>query len=236
MRSQQTVFTPGITSSRLWLSVLFVVLTLGGGQPAVAAAELESPKKTVEAFSTRLLATFEKNVGKYKKNPDAFIQEVDHQLSPVVAFDNIARSVMGKYAHQAQPGQLEQFSKTFKNSLLSFYSKALLKLDDTRITIEKIDDVPERTLKEYRDGKARPVPVDMTVKTSTRTVAISYSMIHDEGHWKIRNIIVDGFNIGVTFRTQFDGAMEKHGKIQYVIDHWQQIMDRSATKQSAKKS
>ena len=214
--------------------VWLVVLMLGVLQSAVAAPVLESPKKEVEAFSIRLLATFEKNVGDYKKNPDAFIHEVDHELSPVVAFDSIARGVMGRFARQAQPAQLKQFSKTFKSSLLSFYGKALLKLDDNRITIDKIDDVPEKTLKDYRDGKVRLVSVDMTVKTSKKNVAISYSMIHDDGRWKIRNIIVDGINIGIQFRNQFADAMDKHGKIQYVVDHWQEIMSGNAPQHSGK--
>lgn len=235
MRLQRAVFTSNIALSRLWLCCCVAVLLFGTLQYALAAPLLPSPKKDVEAFSTKLLATFEKNVGEYKKNPDAFIQEVDRELSPVVAFDSIARGVMGRYARQAQPAQLELFSKTFKISLLSFYGKALLKLDDTRITIDKIDDVSEKTLKDYHDGKIRLVPVDMTVKTSTKTVAISYSMIHDDGRWKIRNIIVDGINIGIQFRNQFAEAMDKHGKIQYVVDHWQEIMRGNAPQQSAKK-
>ena len=241
MRLQQAVITSKLAFSHLWVLVCFVVLLFTALQftalqQAQAGPVLDSPKKDVEAFSIRLLATFEKNVGEYKKNPGAFIHEVDHELSPVVAFDAIARGVMGRYARQAQPAQLEQFSKTFKISLLNFYGKALLKLDDTRITIEKIDDVPEKILKDYHDGKVRLVPVDMTVKTSTKTVAISYSMIHADGRWKIRNIIVDGINIGIQFRNQFAEAMDKHRKIQYVVDYWQQIMSGNTQLQSVKKS
>lgn len=205
----------------VWSGVLVAVL-LHWSSSLMAA--LESPKKEVERFSTELLATFEKNVKEYKKNPDAFIKEVNRQLSPVVAFGSIARGVMGKYARRAEPSQIETFSATFKDSLLSFYGKALLKLDDTRITIEKIDDVPEKTLKDYEQGKARLVSVDMMVRTSTRTVAITYSMVHDEGRWKIRNVILDGINVGIQFRNQFADAMEKHGKIQYVVDNWLDIM------------
>ena len=205
---------------QVWFSLLMAGL-LHWSSSAVA---LESPKEDVEKFSTELLATFEKNVKEYKTNPDAFLKEVDRQLTPVVAFDSIARGVMGKYSRRAEPAQISNFSLTFKDSLLSFYGKALLKLDDTRMTIEKIDDVPEKILKDYEQGKARLVPVDMTVKTSTRTVAITYSMVHVEGRWKIRNVLLDGINVGIQFRNQFADAMEKHGKIQYVVNNWQQIM------------
>lgn len=240
MSFQQAISASNSTSahvwSRVWLPVSFVVLLFSALQHSLAAPVVDSPKKEVEAFSTRLLGKFEKNIAKYQKDPDRFIQEVDSELSPVVAFDSIARGVMGRYARQAQPAQLEQFAKTFKSSILDFYARALLKLDDKRITINKIDDIPERTLKDYNDGKIRLVPVDMTVRTSTRTVAISYSMVHKDGRWKIRNIIVDGINIGIQFRNQFAEAMDKHEKIQYVIDHWHEIMKGNVKKQKAKQS
>ena len=189
-----------------------------------SAWALESPKADVEKITKGLLETFEKNVGTYKKNPNAFVQEVSRELTPVVAFDAIARSVMGKYTSQAETKQIALFSTVFRESLLSFYGKALLKLDDTRLTIGKIDDVPKKTLEDYEKGKARLVPVDMVLKTSSRSVSISYSMIHVDNRWKMRNIIVDGISIGKQFRNQFAEAMNKHGKIQYVIDNWLDIM------------
>ena len=197
---------------------------------AVFAAEqtIQSPQQDVETITRELLSTLEKNIDGYKKNNDAFIVEVDRQLSPVVAFDSIARGVMGKYSRRAKPEQIEQFSSVFKNSLISFYGKALLKLDDTRLTIEKVDAVPDAVLSDYKAGKARLVPVDMTVRTSSGTVAISYSMVHQDGRWKLRNIIVDGINIGIQFRNQFADAMSKHNNVQYVVDNWADIMKGNA--------
>ena len=52
-------------------------------------------------------------------------------------------------------------------------------------------------------------------------------MVYLEGGWKIRNIIVDGINIGIQFRNQFAEAMSKYGDIQYVVDHWPDIMKGS---------
>ena len=79
-------------------------------------------------------------------------------------------------------------------------------------------------LHDYQSGKSRLVPVNMTARTSSGTVAITYSMVFQEGRWKLRNIIVDGINIGIQFRNQFAEVMGKHNNIQYVIDHWPQLM------------
>ncbi|MGB0360554.1 MAG: MlaC/ttg2D family ABC transporter substrate-binding protein, partial [Endozoicomonas sp.] len=157
-----------------------------------------------------------------------FIAEVDKQLSPVVAFNSIAKGVMGKYSRRSSSKQVEQFTEAFKSSLISFYGKALLKLDDTQLVIESVKPIPESVLKDYEAGNARLIPVDMSVRTPTTVVALSYSMIYMDGRWKLRNIIVDGINIGIQFRNQFADAMMKYNDIQYVIDNWSQIMEGSA--------
>ncbi len=191
---------------------------------ASAQADIYSPSKEVEAITRDLLQRFQTNKTRYQKDQDAFVNEVDRLLSPVVAFDSIARGVMGKYAHRSEPAQIQQFEKVFKDSLIIFYGKALLKLDDAPVDILKVDDVPAKVMQEYQEGKIRQVPVNMAVKTSDRTLVISYSMIFDENRWKLRNIIIDGINIGIQFRKQFAEAVESHRKVQYVIDHWLDIM------------
>ncbi len=189
-----------------------------------AKNDISSPSQEVEAITRSLLKTFQENKERYQKDHSAFVAEVDRLLSPVVAFDSIARGVMGKYAHRAEPVQITQFEKNFKDSLIRFYGKALLKLDDTSVQIQKVDDVPGKVLDDYKAGKIRQIPVTMTAKTSSRTLEISYSMIFDDNRWKLRNIVLDGINIGIQFRRQFAEAVESHRKLQYVIDHWLDIM------------
>lgn len=214
--------------NKTFLTVLMMLFFQWSSVVFAAEQVIQSPQQDVEKITRELLATFGKNIDSYIKSSDAgenaFIAEVDRQLSPVIAFDSIARGVMGKYSRRAKPEQIEQFSSVFKESLISFYGKALLKLDDTRLTIEKVDAVPEAILRDYNAGKARLIPVDMTVRTSSGTVAISYSMVYQNGRWKLRNIIVDGINIGIQFRNQFADAMSKHNDIQYVVGHWSEIM------------
>lgn len=214
--------------NKTFVSVLLMLFLQWSPVAIATQLSIESPQQEVERITRGLLATFEKNVAYYKNNDAEFLTEVDRQLSPVVAFDSIARSVMGKYARRAKPEQVEQFATVFKESLISFYGKALLKLDDNRLAIEKVEPVPETVLNDYQSGKARLIPVNMTIRTSSGTVAISYSMVHWDGRWKLRNIIVDGINIGIQFRNQFAEAMNKQGNIQYVVDHWPEIMKGAA--------
>ena len=211
-------------TQRKTVTTILTTLLLQWSMIVLAAQSFPPPQQEVESITRQLLTTFKNNAERYRQNDTVFLHEVDRQLSPVVAFDEIARSVMGRYARTATPTQIAQFSKVFKDSLISFYGKALLTLDDTRVSIERVDPVPESVLRDYQAGKSRLVPVHMTAKTSSSTIAITYSMIFVDGRWKLRNIIVDGINVGIQFRNQFAEAMNRYNNIQYVIDHWPQLM------------
>lgn len=189
----------------------------------VAAPMLTPPEIEVEKFTRELLELFEKNKDEYRQDRAGFVREVDRLLSPVVAFDQIARYVMGKYTRRS-PDQVDRFEKTFKDSLLTFYGNALLALDDTKLEIESVDKTPEDQMRKYIAGEISRIAVKMKVRTSSRSVDIFYSMVHTSGRWKLRNITVDGINIARQFQTQFADAVDKYGKVATVVEHWPEIM------------
>lgn len=188
-----------------------------------AAPAIAPPEEEVEKFTRELLELFEKNKEEYRRDRTGFVKEVDRLLTPVIAFDQIARYVMGKYTRRS-PDQVDKFEQSFKDSLLRFYGNALLTLDDTRLDIESIDKTPEDQLKKYIAGDISRIPVKMTVRTSSRSVDIFYSMVHADGRWKLRNITVDGINIARQFQTQFADAVDRYGKVEAVVENWSDIM------------
>lgn len=64
--------------------------------------------------------------------------------------------------------------------------------------------------------------VAMEVVASDGTVyPVSYSLRLDDDQWKVVNVIVNGINLGLTFRNQFDQAMRDNGRdYDAVIDGW----------------
>ena len=64
--------------------------------------------------------------------------------------------------------------------------------------------------------------VQIQIITSSKTYPGVYSMYLDENNeWKIINIVVNGINLGLTFRSQFYSLMEKNNNdISKVIDKW----------------
>lgn len=198
-----------------------------------AAPVLQPPEEEVKRITSELLDTFNKNKERYQKDPEGFFREVNRLLSPVVAFDQVARYVMGKFAHRS-PDQVDKFESAFRDSLIRFYGKALLSLDDTSLIIDSVDKTSPELLKKYQEGQTSRVPVKMKVRTSTNTVEIFYSMVHVDGRWKLRNVSIEGINIAKQFQSQFADAMKKHKKVPYVVEHWAAIMSASTDGNSNK--
>ena len=59
-----------------------------------------------------------------------------------------------------------------------------------------------------------------------QTYLVQYSLIKaKDGGWMIANVIVENINLGEVYRSQFAEAVENHkGDIDYVVDHWVELM------------
>ena len=150
----------------------------------------------------------------FMNNPEEFTSIISNAFSPIVDFNRIARSVMGKHYKEASDVQRSRFSKAFRSSLLNTYSKTLVEFQNEKIIVlppEKISKRPDR---------AR---VHIEIHTSTKKYKGIYSMYLDENSdWKIINIYIAGIDLGRTFRNQFYSLMEKNSSdIDIVIKKWE---------------
>ena len=107
--------------------------------------------------------------------------------------------------------QRSEFIEVFKNSLLDTYASTLAQWGDQKIvtnfsnktTFEKIEDVNQDLL------------------TESNSYPITYKVRKSGEGWKIINIIVNGVNLGLTFRNQFRALAEEFdGDIDKVILNW----------------
>ena len=69
-------------------------------------------------------------------------------------------------------------------------------------------------------------PIDLKWKwkpiTDTKVYPATYDMYRNkEGEWKIINIVVNGVNLGLTFRNQFYSlSIKRNADIDLVIEEW----------------
>lgn len=190
--------------------------------PLVAQAAAQTPHQIVEDTSVRVMEALSANRELYKQDSDAFYAGLNEIMEPVVDFQGIARSVMTvRYSRSASPAQMERFIETFKRSMVEFYGNALLEFDSGNIVV-----LPPAKGSLQTDERAS---VNMEVRsTSGNVYPVTYTMANVDGQWKVRNVIVEGINIGLLFRDQFSQSMQTHrNDLDAVIDNWGNVVAES---------
>ncbi len=197
-----------------------LVLAFAAPLGAHAAA---TPHEVVEDTSVRVMKVLDANRETYKQDTEAFLQGLNEVMDPVVDFRGIARSVMTvRYSGRASDEQLERFIDTFKRSMVQFYGNALLEFDSGMITV-----LPPTGRGAYGDDRTS---VEMEIRNAKGMVyPVSYTMVRINGQWKVRNVVVEGINIGLLFRDQFAQAMQaQRGDMDAVINNWGNVVADSA--------
>ncbi|WP_339843838.1 ABC transporter substrate-binding protein [uncultured Halopseudomonas sp.] len=198
------------------------MLVLALAAPLSVHAAL-TPHEVVEDTSVRVMEVLDANRETYKQDTEAFLNGLNEIMNPVVDFRGIARSVMTvRYSGRASEEQMDRFIETFKRSMVQFYGNALLEFDSGTITV-----LPPTGRGTYGDDRTS---VDMEVRTSSGMVyPVTYTMVRIDDQWKVRNVIVEGINMGLLFRDQFAQAMQTHrGDLDALIANWGSVVAESA--------
>ncbi|MEE5060249.1 ABC transporter substrate-binding protein [Pseudomonas alliivorans] len=207
------------------------LLVLLAALPMLAnAASATSAHDLVDRTTKELLSDLSVNREQYKANPGAFYDALNRIVGPVVDADGISRSIMTvKYSRKATPEQMQRFQENFKRSLMQFYGNALLEYNNQGITVSPA-----------KEEGADRTSVDMQVKGNNGAVyPVSYTLEKVSGEWKVRNVIINGINIGKLFRDQFADAMQRNGNdLDKTIDGWAGVVAKAkeTTDQAAQKS
>ncbi|MGM0702657.1 MAG: MlaC/ttg2D family ABC transporter substrate-binding protein [Pseudomonadota bacterium] len=197
---------------RFW-PVLVVLLAL----PAQAEPE-RSPEQVIRGSIDELVSQIDGRRDYFADNMDELEALVDDSLDDIADFRYIGASVMGRYFRNATPQQRSRFVDTFRQTLIDTYAKGLVTFDYAELRVLDTQQPPR-----HEDQAS----VSMEVVATDGTVyPVSYTLRLSDGQWKVVNVIVNGINLGLTFRNQFDQAMRDHGRdYDAVIDAWSPELD-----------
>ncbi len=134
-------------------------------------------------------------------------------FEPMIDFRRVAASVMGKkYYLLATKEERAEFVLIFRDSLLDTYAETLAQWGDSTITTE---------FPKNKEEFSKNVEVKQTLDTGTSKYPISYKLRKSKDGWKIVNIIINGVNLGLTFRNQFQALAVSHNEnISDTLRNW----------------
>ena len=193
-----------------WIAVAMLTVLVPLSFAAETAAD---PYKKIEQVTVELLDIIAIYRDSYPETEVAYFGKLDQLLSAHVDFGFIARNVMGSFGRSASPEQRDQFVEIFRNGLVETYGRGLISYNDQQIIL--LDAAP------VAEGQRR-VTVKQEIRSSDNVYPLEYSLARKKsGEWMVINVVINGINLGKTFRNQFvQSAQRSAGDIDQVIGGW----------------
>ncbi|WP_083005795.1 MlaC/ttg2D family ABC transporter substrate-binding protein [Halomonas sp. GT] len=181
--------------------------------PFAAQAQSKSPEALVRDNVNEFMEQINGREDYYANNLDELKALVNDSLNDVADFRYIGASVMGSYFRNATPEQRSRFANVFRQTLIDTYTRGLVTFDYDELRV-----LADQRGQRYEDQAS----VDMeVVATNGQIYPVSYSLRLSDGEWKVVNVIVNGINLGLTFRNQFDQSMRENNRdYDAVIRSW----------------
>jgi phospholipid transport system substrate-binding protein len=194
---------------------MWVAMLMGSLCGTWVWAQVKAAEDLVEQTTDQMLVLIEDAKAYVDEDPERFYGEVEALLEPVIDFPSFARSVMAVHYRDATPEQRDRFAEGFKWSLVRTYAVALTEFTDGDVRI-----IPSNQPQRRPDRAS----VKQEIRSGGEVYPVVYSMaLSDDGGWLLRNIIINGINMGLTYRNQFASAVKDPqygGDMDRAIDGW----------------
>ena len=179
----------------------------------------QDPHGMLESAITRMTSRIDQERSKLEADDEYARQVVREELDGLIDFRRITQLVMGNYFAPSTREQKLRFLDVFRSSLINTYASGLTLYQGQQVRVLPAEEG------DVSQGRAR---VRTELRTdSGRIVPVFFSLYQNgEGNWLVENVIVNGLNLGRTFRSQFEQSAEQYGgDLDLVIANWSAEID-----------
>ena len=209
---------------RIWVVLVLNLAVVAGPVCAsdivAQAVRADTAEEAVSLATGEVLTLIRAGKEYAADEPERFYTEVESMLRPLIDFPRFARNVMGPYYREATEAQRERFAESFKWSLVRTYALALVEFGDGDVAVLPPRKAPKNPNK---------VNVTQEITYQGQAYVVVYRMQRSkELTWRVQNLVVEGVNVGLNYKSQFASAMKDSkfsGDMDAVIDAWADVLD-----------
>jgi phospholipid transport system substrate-binding protein len=177
----------------------------------------ENPYNFIDSNAQKMVIVLKENKSLFFEDRLLYEQKIKEIFEPMIDFRRVAATVMGKkYYLASSKEQRAEFVLIFKDSLLDTYAETLAQWENQTITTIFPQNI------EIQTNNLKNIEVQQILNTGSSKYPISYKLRKNKDNsWSIVNIIVNGVNLGLTFRNQFQAlAIKNNGNIESTLNGW----------------
>ena len=173
----------------------------------------EDPYIFIDENAQKMVRVLTEDSSLFETDRVLYENKIKEIFEPMIDFRRVAASVMGKkYYLLDTKDERADFVLIFRDSLLDTYAETLAQWGDSTITTE---------FPKNNEELSKNVEVRQILDTGTSKYPISYKLRKSKDGWKIVNIIINGVNLGLTFRNQFQALAVSHNEnISDTLRNW----------------
>ena len=188
------------------ISILIIFLTIISSNKLFANEK--APENVILSAANSLFTDVEKNKKLYEEDITSFYKRVDNILTPIIDFDVLIKSIIGKKNYQETSSeQKNRFKSALKNQLIRIYAKTIVEYANSKITIISSSKVKSFHL----------VKTELSVGQGKPAFQVIYVMKKSNDNWKIVEVVANGLRLVKSLRKSLLPEIEENG-IESVIN------------------
>ncbi|MEC7809298.1 MAG: ABC transporter substrate-binding protein [Pseudomonadota bacterium] len=197
---------------RLFLTKIFIIFSIS--QP-IASDDNENAFNFINENAVYFLTIIKTEGSKYDEKPDEFKEKLKNIWEPMVDVGLVSRLILSKAYRTATEEQILLFQTRTKKLLLDTYITALLEFEDYEL----------ETSRKIKENKNKTLEVEINFFSASDSFKAKFTLYKNkQGELKIINIIIDGINLGLTFRNQFqDNLKNENYDLDKAIETWKPL-------------
>ena len=197
---------------RLFLTKIFIIFSIS--QP-IASDDNENAFNFINENAVYFLTIIKTEGSKYDEKPDEFKEKLKNIWEPMVDVGLVSRLILSKAYRTATQEQILLFQTRTKKLLLDTYITALLEFEDYEL----------ETSRKIKENKNKTLEVEINFFSASDSFKAKFTLYKNkQGELKIINIIIDGINLGLTFRNQFqDNLKNENYDLDKAIETWKPL-------------
>ena len=144
-------------------------------------------------------------------------------LAEHIDYAAVTRGVIGRHRELLNQEQTSAFQRVFEQSMADLLRSA------TEAAGKFTSDITKTRISDKNPNRAQAV-ADIRMENG-QVLQIVASMARDDSGWKVRNLIFDGVNLGLTYRNQFSQLMrETENDADSAIARWTELTNKHENK------
>ena len=197
---------------RLFLTKIFIIFSISS---PIASDDNENAFNFINENAVYFLTIIKTEGSKYDEKPDEFKEKLKNIWEPMVDVGLVSRLILSKAYKTATEEQILLFQTRTKKLLLDTYITALLEFEDYEL----------QTSRKIKENKNKTLEVEINFFSASDSFKAKFTLYKNkQGELKIINIIIDGINLGLTFRNQFqDNLKNENYDLDKAIETWKPL-------------